>query len=189
MRKLLLLLLMAASQTTFAQDQTTIKKDFESIVLKTSQNKIDEVLDMTYPRLFELMPKAQMSAMATGMMTGMGMKTIYEEAPLNLKMSKIEKVGAAQICLAAYDQRMRMEFTQPAMMEMMLKTPMAGKTVDKVDEKTIRIKGRDYLLAIKDAYTKNTWKYLRYDDDSAALNEKVLAKEIIAKANQLKLGL
>jgi len=189
MKRYLFLLLAFATQSAFAQDQTTIQKDFQSIVQKTSQNKISEVLDMTYPRLFEVMPKAQMQAMASAAMGGMGMKSIYEPVPLNLKMSKIEKVGAAQICLGAYDQSMRIEFSQPAMMDIMLKTPMQGKVVAKVNDKTISIKGRDYLLAIKDAYTKGTWKYLRYDAESEALNSKVLSKAIIAKADQLKVNL
>ena len=189
MKIYLFLLFAIVTQCVFAQDQTIIQKDFQSIVQKTSQNKISEVLDMTYPRLFEVMPKAQMQAMASTAMGGMGMKSIYEPVPLHLKMSKVEKVGTAQICLGAYDQSMRIEFSQPALMEMMLKTPVQGKVITKVNDKTISIKGRDYLLAIKDAHTKGTWKYLRYDDESTALNSKVLAKEMIAKANQLKVSL
>ncbi|MES2265838.1 MAG: hypothetical protein V4520_03700 [Bacteroidota bacterium] len=189
MKKLLLCLFLLSASTTFAQDAQIIKKDFETIVAYTHQKNMDKVIDMTYPRIFTVMPKAQMKAMASGMLDGMGIKTIFEEVPLMLKLSPVKKLNNATICLGKYNQSMVLEFANPALVDMMTKTQMKGTTMEKISDKKVRMKGTQYLLAIKDSYTNNTWKYLRYDDEDAATNAKILSKEIIGAATQLKIAL
>lgn len=48
--------------------------------------------------------------------------------------------------------------------------------------------GKAYLLGIKDAKTKNTWKYLNYDEDFMKLDiaPTVMSAEIIDSAKKLK---
>ena len=172
-----------------AQDAKTIQKDFQTIIGYTHKMEIDKVLDMTYPPLFKVMPKAQMSAMAKGALSGMGVKTIFEEVPVGLTLSPVTKVGAATICLGKYNQSMVLESSQTALLDMLAKAKMKDNVVQKVSPGKLRIKGKNYLLAIKDAHTGSTWKYLRYDDEDAATNAKILSKEIAAGAAKLKLAL
>lgn len=186
MKKLIICLLTLSFYTSFAQDVQTIQKDFQTIIGYTHKLEIDKVLDMTYPPLFNLMPKEQMSAMAKGALTGMGIKTIYEQVPLGLKLSPVKKLSNATICLGKYNQSMILESTQPAMLDMMAKTKMKDNTVEKLGKGKIRIKGTNYLLAIKDANTAGTWKYLRYDDEDAETNAKVLPKEIATNVASMK---
>lgn len=186
MKKLIICLLILTAGTTFAQDAQIIKKDFETIVAYTHQKNMDKVIDMTYPKIFTVMPKAQMKAMANGMLDGMGIKTIFEEVPLMLKLSPVKKLANASICLGKYNQSMVLEFKNPALIDMMTKTQIKDTKVEKVGDNKLRMKGTQYLLAIKDSYTANTWKYLRYDDEDAATNAKILSKEILAAATQLK---
>ncbi|MET3979808.1 hypothetical protein ABIB62_002850 [Mucilaginibacter sp. UYP25] len=189
MKKLLFCLFMLSAGATFGQDAQIIKKDFETIVTYTHQKNMDKVIDMTYPRIFTVMPKAQMKAMANGMLDGMGIKTIFEEVPLMLQLSPVKKLANANICLGKYNQSMVLEFKNPALIDMMTKTQMQGTRIEKISANKVRMKGTQYLLAIKDSYTGNTWKYLRYDDEDAATNSKILSKEIIAAATQLKTAL
>jgi hypothetical protein len=71
MKKLIVCLLMLCATTAgFAQDEQIIKKDFQTIIDYTRQLNIDKVLDMTYPPLFKIMPKAQMAALAKGALQG-----------------------------------------------------------------------------------------------------------------------
>ena len=130
-----------------------------------------------------------MSAMAKVALSGMGIKTIFEEVPIGLKLSPVTKLGAATICLGKYNQSMILESSQTAMLDMLAKTQMKDNVVEKVSEGKIRIKGKNYLLAIKDANTGSTWKYLRYDNEDAETNAKVLSKEIAAAAAKLKVAL
>lgn len=189
MKKILLCFLTLIAGAAFAQDTKTIKTDFESIVTYTHQQNMDKVIDMTYPELFKLMPKEQMKATAKGMLNGMGVKTIFEDVPLMLKLSPVKQLTNAAVCMGSYEQSMVMEFKDPAMVNMMVKASSAGSKVEKLAPNKIRMKGTQYLLAIKDSHTNNTWKYLRYDDQDAAANGKILSKEIFAAAGQLKASL
>ena len=189
MKKLILCLLALNIHAAFAQDAQTIQKDFQTIINYTHKLEIDKVLNMTYPPLFKIMPKEQMSAMAKGALTGMGIKTIFEEVPLELKLSAIKKLSNATICLGKYNQSMILESSQPALLDMMAKAKMKDNTVDKPGPGKVRIKGTNYLLAIKDANTAGTWKYLRYDDEDAETNAKILSKEIATNVTALKKAL
>ena len=189
MKRLLICALLLITGVAYAQDAVVIKRDFETIVQYTRKKQIDKVLDMTYPPLFKIMPKAQMKAMADGMLTGMGITMIFEEKPLMLKLSPIKKLSAATISMGSYNQSMIMEFKNPALIDMMTKTKMKGTKIEKLGANKVRMQGTQYLLAVKDAYTSNTWKYLRYDDEDEQMNAKVLSKDIIAAATQLKASL
>ncbi|WP_432221922.1 hypothetical protein ACRASX_15730 [Flavobacterium sp. TMP13] len=189
MKNLFLLFLIFSASTLFAQDQEIIKRDFQTIIKYTSEMKIDDVLNMTYPQLFTVVPKAQMSAMAKGMLSGMGIKMIYEQVPLNLKMTPVKTLSKSSICLSKYNQSMIMEAADSSLLEMLTYAKMKDNIIEKLDANKIRIKGSSYLLAIKDSFTKNTWKYLRYDDENAEANSKILSKEILTAVEKMKTSL
>ncbi|OOQ59485.1 hypothetical protein [Mucilaginibacter pedocola] len=190
MKKLILCLLLPLSLTTaMAQDAQIIQKDFQTIIGYTRKLEIDKVLDMTYPPIFKIMPKAQMSAMAKGVLTSMGIKTVYEEVPIGLTLSPVTKTATGTICLGKYNQSMILESTNSALLDMMVKAKSGSNKVEKISANKVRMKGINYLLAIKDANTAGTWKYLRYDDEDSATNERILPKDIAAGAAKLKAGL
>ncbi len=171
----------------FAQsEQDLIRKDFETIVNYTRQGQMEKILDMTYPKIFEKMPKETMLGMMKMATEGMGMKMIYEQNTINLNMSSIEKLKDATICLSSYDQTTVIEFTSPMMAKMFLMAKNEDYTVDKIDDKKIKMSGKAYLLAIKDTYTKNTWKYLNYDQ---TMDPSSLSSEIYKKSVELKTAL
>ncbi|MEB0263704.1 MULTISPECIES: hypothetical protein [unclassified Mucilaginibacter] len=62
MKKPLICLLLLSACTAFAQYAQIIKKDFETIVAYTHQKNMDKVIEMTYPRIFTVMPKAQIGS-------------------------------------------------------------------------------------------------------------------------------
>jgi hypothetical protein len=184
MKNILITLLILVSTFSFAQsDEATVKQDFESMVNFTRQNQIEKVLDMTYPRLFEKMPKETVLGMAKMAMTGMGMKMIFEENKINLNVSQIIKLKNASICLSQYDQNTVIEFDNAMMAKMFLMAKNEDFKVEKIDDKKVKMVGKSYLLAINDSYTKNTWKYLNYDQNN---DSSIMSKEIYDKALELK---
>ncbi|MDT3401622.1 hypothetical protein [Mucilaginibacter terrae] len=189
MKKLIMCLLALSFTAAVAQDAPIIQKDFQTIIGYTRKLEIDKILDMTYPPMFKLMPKEQMSAMAKGVLTGMGIKTIYEEVPVGLKLSPLKKLSNATICLGKYNQSMILESTQPSLVDMIAKAKMKDNTIEKLAPGKVRIKGTNYLLAIKDANTNGTWKYLRYDDEDVETNAKILPKEISTNVALMKAAL
>ena len=189
MKKLLICLLLLSATSTFAQDAVTIKHDFETMVAYTRQKQMGKIVDMTYPQLFKIMTKEQMKASADGLLTGMGATMIFEEKPLMLKLSPVKKLANASICMGRYNQSIIMQFKDPSMIDMLTKVKMKDNKIEKLDKNRIRMSGVQYLLAIKDAYTNNSWKYLSYDDENAAIDAKVLSKEIQTGSAQLKTAL
>lgn len=189
MKKLLICLLLLSATSAFAQDAATIKHDFETMVAYTRQKQLGKIVDMTYPQLFKIMTKEQMRASADGLLSGMGATMIFEEKPLMLKLSPVKKLANASICLGRYNQSIIMQFQDASMIDMLTKVKMKDNKIEKLDKNRIRMSGVQYLLAIKDAYTKGTWKYLRYDDEDIATDAKVLSKEIQTNSAQLKAAL
>ncbi len=168
----------------FAQsEENIIRKDFETIVNYTRQGQMEKILDMTYPKIFEKMPKEAMLGMMKMATEGMGMKMIFEQNTINLNMSPIVKLNNATICLSSYDQTTIIEFTSPMMAKMFLMAKNEDYTLEKIDDKKIKMSGKAYLLAIKDSYTNNTWKYLNYDQtmDPSSLSDEIYKKSVELK--------
>jgi hypothetical protein len=191
MKKIFLFLLIGSIQFANAQTENQkIQKDFESIIDFTKKNQIDKVIEMTYPRFVKVFGKDGLTGIATGMLSGMGVKTIFEENPINLKMSKISKLKDGSICLGAYDNSMILEFQDESMVSMFTMVKLEGFEIEKLENKKIRMKGRAYLLAINDSYTNKTWKYLNYSSEMANLPQasEVVSQEIITESAKLKAG-
>jgi hypothetical protein len=189
MKKLLILLLLVFNQSFFAQTENAkIQKDFESMIDYTRKNQFDKVIDMTYPRFVKIFGKEGLTNMTTGMLTGMGIKAIFEENPINLKISSLSKLKEGSICMGAYDNSMILEFNDEAMVQFFTMAPLEGYKIDKLGPKKIRMAGKAYLLAINDSCTNKTWKYLNYSDDLSKMPEanKVVSLEIISESAKLK---
>jgi hypothetical protein len=189
MKKLFLLLLLAFSPIINAQTENAkIQKDFESMIEFTRKNQIDKIIDMTYPRFVAVFGKEGLTGMASGMLAGMGIKTIFEEKPINLKMTTISKLKDGSICMGEYDNSMILEFKDEKMVSFFTMTKLEGQEVEKIDAKKIRMKGKAYLLGINDSYTKKTWKYLNYVAELSNSPEatKVVSQEIITASAKLK---
>ncbi len=184
-----LLLIITFNQSLLAQTEIQkIQKDFESMIFHTQKNQIDKIIDMTYPRFVKVFGKKGLTAITNGMLTGMGIKTIIEENPINLKMSKISKLKDGSICMGSYDNSMIMEFQDESMVALFTMTKLDGFNIEKLEPKKIRMKGRAYLLAINDSYTNKAWKYLNYMDELANSPEatKVVSTEIITESAKLR---
>ena len=185
----LLLLFLIFSQLFFAQnDNQKIQKDFESMIEFTRKNQTDKIIDMTYPRFVKVFGKEGLTGMANAMLSGMGIKTIFEENPINLKMSKISKLKDGLICMGVYDNSMILEFQDEKTVQFFTMTKLEDFDIEKINSKKIRMKGKAYLLAINDSFTNKTWKYLNYVDGLAQSPEatKVVSKEIITESAKLK---
>ena len=62
------------------------------------------------------------------------------------------------------------------------------ENIEKIADNKLRMTGKGYLLAIKDEYTKNTWKYLNYSEDLEGTNATAnfISDEILKGAAELK---
>lgn len=190
MKKLLTLTVFLASiSLCFSQTvETKLKNDFEQIISFTKNNEMQKVIEMTYPRFVDLLPEGGMAALTSSVLDGMGIKTMYEDVPINLRTSPILELNKATICMAEYDANSVLEFTDKSMADMFTTFSPEGYKVEKIGDNKVRMTGKGYLLAIEDEYTKGTWKYLNYDESiiNSNVSDKFLSNEIVEGAVKLK---
>lgn len=190
MKKLLTLTVFLASiSLCFSQTvETKLKNDFEQIISFTKNNEMQKVIEMTYPRFVDLLPEGGMAALTSSVLDGMGIKTMYEDVPINLRTSPILELNKATICMAEYDANSVLEFTDKSMADMFTTFSPEGYKVEKIGDNKVRMTGKGYLLAIKDEYTKGTWKYLNYDESiiNSNVSDNFLSNEIVEGAVKLK---
>lgn len=192
MRKIIFFtLLLFTNCSLFAQDNNDsepIKNDFEAIINYTNNQEIGKILDMSYPRMFEIMPRDAMESMISSAMEKIGVKVTYGNTDPNLRISKISTIGDAQIVLGKYNQKMAMTFDNEQMVDMIMSVgnkAYPDYTLEKSNSNTVVLDGVSYLLAIKDSYTDNAWKYINYSDNKSLL-EQILSSDIFSAAEELK---
>ncbi|MDO5522483.1 MAG: hypothetical protein Q4G48_00380 [Bacteroidia bacterium] len=188
-KSILLCVLFMSVMFAFSQNEdAVIKKDFEQIIAYTKEMNMDKVTSMTYPPLVKLFPEGGLAAMASSLFEGMGVKTMFENTPVNLKVTPVTTLKNAVLCMGEYDANTILEFKDNNMMEMFLNFSPEGQRLEKLDNNKIRMSGKHYLLAIKDTHTENTWKYLNYDEEfmKSEIAQAVLTEEIINNAAKLK---
>lgn len=189
MKNILLLLFLGLNLSFSQSTEETITTDFNQIIEYTRQKNMDKVLDMTYPRLFDVYPKEMLAGMATGMLESMGIKTIYEDNQTNLMISPLKNIAniKTEICIGKYNQNMILEFNDENAVKFFTQNPIDGYTIEIIDSKKIRMLGVSYLLAIKDSYSSNTWKYMNYDIElsNPVHNPSIVHPDIITETKKL----
>ena len=157
------------------------------MIAHTRQTKIDEIIEMTYPRLISIYGKEGTKGLLSLSFGGLGIKTIYKENPINLKISTITKLKDGYICMGEYDQNMILEFTDERVATGYAQAKIDGYKLEKMASNKVRMSGKSYLLAINDLFTKKTWKYLAYiGEPSATGGKEILSKEIVLESAKLK---
>lgn len=191
MRKILFILLFIFSSTYIAAqnaDLNILKNDFVKLIDFTKDKETEKILDMTYPRLFEVTSRDVMKAMMDSMMPKLGITISYDDIVPNIKLSEIKSVDGASVVLCKYDQNMVMSFQNPQFSDLVLtegKSMYPDYVLNRIDANSVKLEGVAYLMAIKDSYTNDTWRYLSVSDNISVL-AKVLSPQVLTEVAQLK---
>ncbi len=194
MKKILFTLLFIFSCTwVFAQnsDLDIVKNDFEKIIDFTKNKETEKILDMTYPRLFEVTSRDVMKAMMDSMMPKLGITISYEDIAPNIKLSGVESIEGTSFVLCKYNQNMTMYFQNPQFTELVLsegKSMYPDYELKKIDSNSVKLDGFAYLMAVKDSYTDGVWRYLSISDNLSVLG-KILSPQLLTEVAQLKTDL
>lgn len=150
----------------------------------------DALIDMTHPKVFELVSKEQMKMVIKSMFEGNEEFSI--EVPRVLPKYKISEVfktknDNSKYAFLSYDLKMSMtfhneEFDDEAkkMMTSMMKAK--GMDVKFVSSNTMALDMKDRItVLVNDELTNNEWTMVNYDPDSP-LSYKILSSEILESA-------
>lgn len=177
----------------YAQDDKA-SQELDTIAIKifesVNNKDFDTLLDMTYPKLFEIVPKESMLPIIKSMFEGNDEFAIEipNEIP-NYKLSDVYKdeETKADYAFLSYDLKMKMTFNnktfsdeQKETMKKMMK--IQGMDVEFLSTNTLNVLMKDRLIIfIKDNSTNKSWKTLNYDPDSPIFFQ-ILSVEILENA-------
>lgn len=184
----------------FSQD-TTISKKLDTIAQTMFQSfsakDYNALLDMTYPKLFEIVPKKAMLPVITSMLEGNEEYVIKmpNETP-NYEISKVfnDSINNTEFAFLSYDLKMNMTFknqefdeeTQEMMIKMMT---VQGMDVTFISKNSLdAIIKNSMTVFIKDDSTAGDWYMMNYDGESP-LTFQLLTTKIIEKAKEHKQNL
>lgn len=173
-----------SAQTT--EVKTLVNKMFKDVLSKD----FESILDMTHPKVFDIVPKEQMLPLIKSTFEG------NEEFSIELsnkvpefKISEIFKGKEKNLeyAFVSYDLGMKMTFKKQEFdneaKEMMTKMMKAqGMEAKFISNNTLKIvKNNSLTILIKEDSTNNEWKMLNYDANSP-LSYQVLSSELLEKS-------
>lgn len=182
--KKILLFLLALPLATSAQDLASLKTETQKMIDVSMKVDVDAILDMTYPKIFDIAPREQMKIFITQAFTPneqFSMK-LLPVAP-NLEYGPVKKIGEHTFSLVHYDMGLEMAFKQdlgdPELVKNMMKEQMGAAKVEYDKEKNaFVIAKRSLLIAVADAATQNQWKFINYENSGEQLFDTLFSADI-----------
>lgn len=184
-------LLLLISQLTVAQDLNSLKVEAQKLFDATKTMDYDKIIDGTYPKVFEMVPKQQMKQILISTFNGNDeMKISLLDIEPDFKFGEIKKIDNQTFCLI--DHNFAMELTikekiedddEAQMMIDIFKEAMETEKVTFNKEKnSFTITKVSTMIAIFDDATKNTWKFLNKDKENA-LAKNLFSKKVLKALN------
>ncbi len=187
--KTLLLLLLVSVQHSFSQDLNSLKVNAENVYKSTLDLNYDKILDTTYQKLFEIVPKDEVKQILITTFNGnQEMKIKLLSIPPNFKFGKIKKIEDHTFCLIDYDLAMEFkikdkQFSKSEGIEI---ANNMKKTMDATDvsfdevSNTFKVIKRTDMIAIWDGSTNNQWQFLNRDKNNQ-IAKYLFSKKVIAE--------
>ena len=139
----------------------------------------DAIIEGTYPRLFELVPKEQMKALLIATFTeNEEMKVELINVPANFSFGEIKKIGDQTFCMIDHDLKMELTLAQKVeneeiefMTTMMKEAMETNDIVFNTEKNAFSILKKAVMIAIADSFTQNEWKFINKDKNNAFVNQ------------------
>ena len=170
-------LLILASYSGFSQDAASMKAGAQALIDKTVAKDYNALLDMTYPKLFELAPReAVLESLKSTFDGNQGFKIVMLPMAPNFVFGPIKKIGTQSFAIIDHDNSLQVIWDEPIPADEienyvgLFKTNMKTENVSyDAAKKTMNIKAKAKMVAVADETTKNKWTYLTYSDQMFAV--------------------
>ena len=179
--------------TGYAQENTSnikVKQIADKMFTDIFKKDFDAILDMTHPKVFELVPKDQMKELIRSMFEGNDefKVEILNNSP-EYKLSDVFKGNEnnMEYAFLSYDMKMKMifknqEFDDDAKKMMIPIMKAKGMEVEFVSNNAMKVLMRDRLtILVKEDATENKWVMVNYDPDSPLFYQ-ILSTDLLEKA-------
>lgn len=182
--RFLALALFIFTLTAVAQTQEELEAGAQSLYTNTVKGNYEVLMESTYPKLFDIVPKEKMLQVFKSMLDGDGYKMIIMDVPPNFKYGAIQKIEGGSYCLIAHDLKMKIVFDEKLtkgkadLMVNSFKKSMNSEyvTFDEA-ENSITVVKEAAIIGIADSLTQYKWKYLNKYPGS--MMQKIVSPEVI----------
>lgn len=170
------------------QGQTSAKetftKDIASFMDNTSEGDWDAVLDMTYHKLFTLLPREQMKAAMVAAITETGMKTTVKALDIKKVYAPI-KEGGETFQRIDYDSELMLGLNDQMweMKDMMLQGMRASMGEDAAvvvneETKSIVVNQLSTMIAVQ-ADGQENWEYLQFQSNQKSMLMSIIPAKVL----------
>lgn len=166
MKKIVLTALLLCCSLLSAQDKKSLEERAKKSMEYTINGNYPALMELTYPKLFTIVPKEKMLEMLPAALKGEGFSVkLLNQAP-NYKFGEIKKIDGGHYSLINHDTYMAMTFDEPLakedadMMLESLKESISGTVTYDAAKNTFNIKKPSELIAVADKSTNNQWTFI-----------------------------
>lgn len=185
MKKLILLsLLIITTANIFAQDKKSLEQRAILNYSYTASEQYEKLLDLTYPKLFTIIPREKMVELLKRMTKGDGFTISIAPVAPNFAFSEIKKIDDAYYSVLTYDLTMKMRFTEPVGDQELASLLPSFKTAMKTDNITFDKKDNSFTIikksqsvAVYDKLGNNQWMFVNNTD--GPVKEKIFSEKVI----------
>ncbi|KYG77679.1 MULTISPECIES: hypothetical protein [Roseivirga] len=196
-KKVILVALLAVGSFSLRAQQLspTDKADLNSTIAQfmkhTESMNFEGIVDMTYPKVFDLVTKQQMLSLLNGL-SGMGFEVSYDSIT-NQEPILVAKNDSVKYALVNYYSEMVMKITKEEMktkesidiLKLSLLNTAGVESIDYVEEtSSLIVKGNKRLLAIKDQAYDDQWSAIEFDVNNPALNAMLVPTPILTEISE-----
>lgn len=176
------------SLSSFSQDIASLKTDAEKMYQSTVNIEIDNILDSTYPKIYDFVTREQLKEVLLATFKGNDeMKVKLLSVEPNFKFGEIVKIDDQTFCLIKYNLSMELTIIKQIQDDETELITDVFKSAMETDDVTYTKETNSFvinkvstLIAISDTATQNKWKFLNHDKKNV-LVEKLFSKKIIKK--------
>jgi len=179
------------AQELSAEDKTDLTNTISQFLKHTKNLDFGAIVDMSYPKIFELATKEQMLEILNGL-TAMGFELSYDSITSQEPVLVAEN-DSIKYALINYYSEMVMKITNEELRNEesinLLKLSLANtggvNSIDYVEERSsLVIKGNKRLLAIKDNSYGPQWTAIEFDVNNAVLNSMLIPTSVLTKISE-----
>lgn len=177
------------SNTVFSQDLKALQQETDKMFKATSKMNYDEILDFSYPKLFDIITRDQMKELLEMTFNNEQFSINFLPIEPNFNFGPIKKIENKSLSLIKYNLGMSMHFYEPIdanMVETMISALKSqgesyGDIKFDTEKNTFYIKGVSTMIGVADEITDNKWKFITYDKNKREIGEMLLSDSILNK--------
>jgi hypothetical protein len=177
-------IIICCSVSSFAQTTDAgLTNNLNSYLKFTKMFAVDSILNMVYPRLFEVAPKAQVREAFIQAFNDEEIKITFDSVAIT-KTYPVEKFSKGMFSQFTFSNKMLMRFTEKqdsatlSFVKGMYEEKFGGDNVTVKGDDTFEIITTETALAIKDNYSKGKWTFLTLKAEQKKIVQKIVPLEI-----------